>query len=250
MDLAVAADLDLEPVGEGVHAGDADAVEAAGDLVAAVAELAAGVQDREDDLDGGAVLGGVHVDGDAAAVVAHGAGAVGVERDVDVRAEAGHGLVDRVVDDLVDAVVVAALEGVADVHGGALADGLHALEDLDLAGAVVLVLGDVGGGGEGGVVIRVRQAERSTAIRAGSTAIRALGGGPGRRDWGNGGCVGRIGHGWSFLGGVFEIGPGTECRGLDSIAWFPWRAQARMRALCARSRARQTRMRNRGQNGG
>ena len=146
VDLAVAADLDLEPVGEGVHAGDADAVEAAGDLVAAVSELAAGVQDREDDLDGGAVLGGVHVDGDAAAVVANGAGAVGVERDVDVRAEAGHGLVDRVVDDLVDAVVVAALEGVADVHGGALADGLHALEDLDLAGAVVLVLGDVGGG--------------------------------------------------------------------------------------------------------
>ena len=65
---------------------------------------------------------------------------VGVERDRDPVAVAGHGLVDGVVDDLVDAVVVAALEGVADVHGGALADGLHALEDLDLAGAVVLVL--------------------------------------------------------------------------------------------------------------
>ena len=150
-------------------------MEAAGDLVAAVAELAAGVQDREDDLDGGAVLGGVLVDGDAAAVVAHGAGAVGVERDVDVGAEAGHRLVDGVVDDLVDAVVVAALEGVADVHRGALADGLHALEDLDLAGAVVLVLGDVGGGLEGLVV---------------------FGGG----GFGNGSFVGGVGHGYGSCG--------------------------------------------------
>ena len=202
VDLAVAADLDLEPVGEGVHAGDADAVEAAGDLVAAVAELAAGVQDREDDLDGGAVLGGVHVDGDAAAVVAHGAGAVGVERDVHVRAEAGHGLVDGVVDDLVDAVVVAALEGVADVHGGALADGLHALEDLDLAGAVVLVLGDVGGGGEGGVVLlrpgrspAIRTLGLHAAVSASRSGSGSVGHGTGFAGGGGGGGIGGGGHG-------------------------------------------------------
>ena len=59
--------------------------------------------------------------------------AVDVERDRDVVAEAGQRLVDRVVDDLEDQVVQAALGGVADVHAGALADRLETLEDLDLA---------------------------------------------------------------------------------------------------------------------
>ena len=45
-------------------------------------------------------------------------------------AVAGHGLVDGVVDDLPDEVVEAARAGGADVHAGALADGLEALEDL------------------------------------------------------------------------------------------------------------------------
>ena len=44
----------------------------------------------------------------------------------------GHRLVDRVVDDFVDEVVEAARPGVADEHAGALADGLQALEDLDV----------------------------------------------------------------------------------------------------------------------
>ena len=70
-DLAVALDLDLESLGEGVDDGDADAVEAAGDLVSLSAELAASVQDGEDDLHAGlAVLGDV-VDRDASPVVDH-----------------------------------------------------------------------------------------------------------------------------------------------------------------------------------
>ena len=65
-----------------------------------------------------------------------------MERDDDLVAEAGHGLVDRVVDDLVHEVVQAAGAGGADVHPRALADGLEALEDLDVAGVVAgLMLG-------------------------------------------------------------------------------------------------------------
>src|SRR5262249_300492 len=51
---AVARDLSRELGGEGVHAGRADAVQAAGDLVPATAELAAGVEHGEDGLDAGA----------------------------------------------------------------------------------------------------------------------------------------------------------------------------------------------------
>ena len=55
---------------------------------------------------------------------------------VDRVAVAGERLVDRVVDDLVDEVVQAAHAGRADVHAGALADRLEALEDGDVLGVV------------------------------------------------------------------------------------------------------------------
>ena len=130
VDLALAPDLDLEHLGERVHHGDADAVEAARDLVGALVELAAGVELREDDL-GGVEPRLVGADGDAAAVVDDGHRVVDVDRDVDRGAEAGEGLVDRVVDDLVDEVVQPRLAGRADVHRRADADGLEALEDPD-----------------------------------------------------------------------------------------------------------------------
>ena len=52
-------------------------------------------------------------------------------------AVAGEGLVDRVVDDLVDEVVEAARAGGTDVHAGPLADRLEALKDLDILGVVM-----------------------------------------------------------------------------------------------------------------
>ena len=81
--LAVAPDLELEHGRQRVDHRHADAVQAARDLVGvvvlALAELAAGVQLGHDHLGGGNAFLGVHAGGDAAAVVAHRAGAVGVE---------------------------------------------------------------------------------------------------------------------------------------------------------------------------
>src|SRR5438034_9272107 len=48
----------------------------------------------------------------------------------------GHGLVDRVVDDLVDQVVQPAGTGGPDVHPGPQADVFDTLEDLDVLGRV------------------------------------------------------------------------------------------------------------------
>ena len=80
-DVAVAADLDVQLLGQRVDDRHADAVQAAGDLVAAaVAELAAGVQDREHDLDGGQALLLHDRHGDAAAVVGDGDRVVRVDR--------------------------------------------------------------------------------------------------------------------------------------------------------------------------
>ena len=58
--------------------------------------------------------------------------AVGVERHRHLGRMAGERLVDGVVDDLVHHVVQArAVVGVADIHAGALAHRVEALEDLD-----------------------------------------------------------------------------------------------------------------------
>ncbi len=108
------------------------------DLVGGVLELAAGVQRGQHDLRRRLARLLVGVDRDAAPVVAHRAGSVRVQDDLDAVAVAGERLVDRVVHDLVDEVVEAVGAGVADVHGRALADRLEPLEDLDVAGGVRL----------------------------------------------------------------------------------------------------------------
>src|SRR4029453_4481456 len=134
--LAVLVDLAHQPAGQGVDDRHTDAVEAAGHLVAVAAELAAAVQLGERDLDARQLVLRVDVGGDAPAVVDHPAATVGQQGDVDAVAVAGHGLVDRVVDDLPHEVVQARRTGRADVHAGALADRLPALEDLHVLGPV------------------------------------------------------------------------------------------------------------------
>ena len=134
--LAVAADGEAQPLRQRVDAGDADAVQAAGNLVGVLVELAAGMQHAHDDLGGGA-LGFVLVveldaGGNAAAVVGDRDRVVGVDGDDDVVAIAGQRFVDGVVDDLEHHVVQAgAVGGVADVHAGALAHRLQAFQLLD-----------------------------------------------------------------------------------------------------------------------
>ena len=108
VDLAVAAHLGDQPLGERVHDRDADAVQAARDLVAVAAELAAGVKLRQDDRQRGHALVLHHVDRDARAPVADRDGVVRVERDLDRVVAPRERLVDGVVDDLVDEVMEAA----------------------------------------------------------------------------------------------------------------------------------------------
>ena len=139
VELAVEPDLDLQPVGEGVDHRDPDPVQAARDGVPAPAELAAGVQHGEDDLDGRLALGLHDPDRDAAAVVHDLHSAVGAQRHDDAVAVARQGLVDGVVDHLVHQVVQPARAGGPDVHAGTLAHGLEPFEDGDGAGVVAVV---------------------------------------------------------------------------------------------------------------
>ena len=124
--------------GQRVDDAGAHAVQAARRLVVAVLELAAGVEHREDHLERALLRLRVLVDRNAAAVVAdRDRAAVGVQRHRDVRGMAVHRLVHRVVDDFPDEVVQPGAADAADVHAGALADGLEPLENGDVFGCVV-----------------------------------------------------------------------------------------------------------------
>src|SRR5207253_8374644 len=90
--LPIAEHRHLAALGERVRYGDADAVQAAGDVIHAVArarELAAGVEHAEGDFHGGLLLFLVHVDRDAAAFVLDFDRAILVDGDGDPLAKPG-----------------------------------------------------------------------------------------------------------------------------------------------------------------
>jgi hypothetical protein len=112
-------------------------VETPRNLVALTAEFATGVQHGEHDLRGGHVFELVVLAGrDPTPVVAHLTATVGQQPHLDASAVPCHGLVDRVVDDLVHEVVQARWTRGPDVHAGAFAHGLEAFENLNVLGAV------------------------------------------------------------------------------------------------------------------
>ena len=103
---SVPPDLGVETLrGEGVDHRDPHAVEPAGNRVGPLLELAAGMEGPEHDGQCRLLGLGVEVDGDPSPVVDHPHSAIGKERDLDASGEAGHGLVDGVVDYLPDEVM-------------------------------------------------------------------------------------------------------------------------------------------------
>ena len=133
---AVAPDVEHKLRGQGVHAGDAHAVQAAADLVAALFELAAGVEHGQRHLSRRPPLLGVDVNRNTPTVVQAGQRAIFMDDDVDAGAEAGHRLVDGVVDHLIDEVVEPLRPRGADVHGGSLLNRLEPLEHADGRGVI------------------------------------------------------------------------------------------------------------------
>jgi hypothetical protein len=129
--VSVAEHRDLAALGKRIRDRDAHAVQAAGDVVDAVAgarELAARVQHGEGDFHRGLLLHRMHVDRDAAAFVLDLHRAVLAHRDGDLLAEARERLVHCVVDRLLHDVQ--RMNGVR-VHAWHAAHGLEPFQRLD-----------------------------------------------------------------------------------------------------------------------
>ena len=135
--VTVTLNFDLEALRKRVHDGRAHAVQTARDRVAAATELAARVEHRQHELNGGLLLGGVHRHGNTATIVDHAHAAVLEDVHGDLTRVARERLINRVVDDFVHEVVQAALASRTDVHAWAFTNRLEAFEDGDVRGVVM-----------------------------------------------------------------------------------------------------------------
>ena len=136
--LLVPGDLDIQPVRQRVHHRETHAMETARRLIDLATEFSAGVKGGEDDLEGRFVFEfGMGIDGNAAAVIAHGDETFLVQFDFNSGCLAGGGLVHGVVEDFGHEMMHGALVGAPDVHAGAAANGLEPLQDFDVFGGIV-----------------------------------------------------------------------------------------------------------------
>ena len=125
-------DLYGQPFRQGIDHRSTHAVQTAGHLVAAAAELAAGVQHGEHHLQRRPARLGLDVHGDAASVIGDGDGIALVDGHRDLRAEACQRLVDGVIHDLIHQMVQTAGAGGADIHTRTLAHRLQAFQHLNI----------------------------------------------------------------------------------------------------------------------
>jgi thymidine phosphorylase len=103
----------------------------------AVAELGAGVQRGQDQLQGRLLVLGVQIDRDTAAIVADGDSiAALVQRNGHGVGEAVEVFIDRVIEDLPDEVVQPFGIDAANVHRRPLAHGLQTFENSNILGGV------------------------------------------------------------------------------------------------------------------
>jgi hypothetical protein len=134
--VAVARDIDLQPLRERVHDRHADAVQPARHAVAAAAELAARVQRGHHHLHARTPLFRVDVHRNAAPVVDDRHTLVGVQNHLDMVAVPCERLVDGVVQHLDEQVVQSAHARVADIHRGATAHRFQPLQYRELLSGV------------------------------------------------------------------------------------------------------------------
>ncbi|MEY9475271.1 hypothetical protein ABH992_007670 [Bradyrhizobium yuanmingense] len=138
VELLAARDLDFETRGEGVHHGDADAVQTARGLVDLAVELAARMQRAHDDFERRLLREfRMRIDGDAAAVVGDGQETVRTQLDSNEGRMPGQRLVHRVVDDFGEQMMQRLLVGAANIHAGPAPHRFQPLEHLDVGCRVI-----------------------------------------------------------------------------------------------------------------
>ena len=132
------ANLGLQIVRKGIHAGHSDTVKASGNLVTVLAELSSGMKHRQHDFEGRTLLLLVHPCRYASAVILDRYGIVMIDSHLYIRTEPGKCLIDTVVHNLVYKMVQSSLPDVPDIHGRPFPHGLKPFEHLYAVSRIIL----------------------------------------------------------------------------------------------------------------
>ena len=137
--MTVLANLNLQPCRESINNRRTNAVQTAGNLIAAATELAASMQNGIYNSDCGKTSLLLYTDRDTASIILYVDDITRQDLYIDAVAVAGKRFVDRIIHDLVDEVVQAAWTGGTDVHTRAFPDSFQTFENLDLVRAVIRI---------------------------------------------------------------------------------------------------------------
>ena len=140
VDLAIPPHLRHQPFGQGVHHRQAHPVEAAGYLIAATAELSAGVEHRKGDLQGAFAHLFMVAHGNTPAIVPDRNGIIRPDVHLHMGAIPGQGFVDGVIHQLPYQMVQASCVGGADIHAGPPFDRLQPFQHLNFRSIVFFVV--------------------------------------------------------------------------------------------------------------
>ena len=136
--LALTMNLGLQIVGKCIHTGHTHTVETTGHLVAVLAELTAGMEHRQNDLESRTVLLLVHAGRNTSAIVLYCDGIVFVDEYFDVGTIACKSLVDTVVNHLIHKMMETPFTDITDVHRRSLPHGLKTFQNLNTVRGVLL----------------------------------------------------------------------------------------------------------------
>ena len=137
--LPVAPDNGIQPFGQGIHDRQSDTVQSTGNLITLLVELPARVKRRHDYFHGRSAVLRMYVRRYSSSVIAHGCRSVAVDSHFYVLADAGHRLVDAVVEYFVDKVMQTPVVCASYVHAGSLPHCLETFQDLNAVGVVTVI---------------------------------------------------------------------------------------------------------------
>ena len=138
VDVAAVLDGEFQPFRQGVYNGCTYAVQTAGDLIAAAAELTAGVEDGVHDGCRRDALFWVDAHRDASAVIRNTDHVFRENVHGDLGAESCQRLVNGVIYDLIDQMMQSLRAGRTDVHTRPLSDCLQSFQHLNLTFVITL----------------------------------------------------------------------------------------------------------------
>ena len=144
---SIAPDFQIEFFTQRIDAGNADAVQPAGNFVRRRIKFSASVQFGQHDLRGRNffAVDVHHVNRNSAAVVDNRDGVIEVDGGFNLVGVTGERFVYRVVHDFIDQMVQSHLAGGTDIHGGTFTHRLHAAEHFNGVSVVVAVASINGG---------------------------------------------------------------------------------------------------------